>query len=114
MHFLFWRALFRRIRAIPSYFKDRTVAWWKKAILGGGILYMLSPVDLIPEPVLLLGVLDDLAIIGFILYYLRDELDRYWLGEKPIDPAKRFRGKKIIEDVDYTVEDEAGQAGKKN
>ena len=106
MQFLFMRVLLRRIRAIPSFLRDRTVPLRKKIIIVIGTVYLLSPIDLIPAPVLLFNVIDDIVLWGFILFYLRDELDRYWLGEKVVKPEERFRGKKIIDDVNFEIKDE--------
>ncbi len=107
MQFIFMRVLMRRIRAIPAFLKDKAVPFRKKLIIILGIAYFLWPIDLIPNPILLFGVIDDIVVWGFIIYYLRDELDRYWLGEKEVDLKKEFRGKKIIDDVKFEVKDEA-------
>ena len=107
MQFIFMQVLMKRIRAIPSFMKDRTVPFRKKIFIVLGIVYMLSPIDLIPDPVLIFGVIDDIVIWAMILFYLKDELDRYWLGEKEIKPEKRFRGKNIIDDVEFEVRDSA-------
>lgn len=107
MQFLFMRVLMRRLRAIPSFLKDRAVPLRKKLIIVFGILYFLLPVDLIPAPILLFSAVDDIVLWGFIIYYLRDELDRYWLGEKEVKPEERFHGKKIINDVDFEVRNDS-------
>ena len=46
-----------------------------------GILYLLNPVDLIPDSLLGVGFLDDVAVFFKILHKIEDELDRYedWL-----------------------------------
>ena len=46
-----------------------------------GILYLLNPVDLIPDVLLGVGFLDDVAVFFKILHKIEDELDRYedWL-----------------------------------
>ncbi|MDD4583621.1 MAG: DUF1232 domain-containing protein [Eubacteriales bacterium] len=106
MQFIFMRVLLKRIRAIPSFLRDKTVPKRKKLIIVLGILYLMMPIDLIPAPILIFGFVDDLVIWGFIIYYLRDELDRYWLGVKEVRPEERFRGKKIINDVNFEVKDD--------
>ncbi|MDD2215353.1 MAG: DUF1232 domain-containing protein [Eubacteriales bacterium] len=106
MQFIFMRVLLKRIRAIPSFLRDKTVPKRKKFIVVLGILYLMMPIDLIPAPILIFGFVDDLVIWGFIIYYLRDELDRYWLGEKEVRPEERFRGKKIINDANFEVKDD--------
>lgn len=106
MQFLFMRVLMKRIRAIPSFLMDRTVPLRKKLLIVLGTVYMVSPIDLIPEPVLMFGIIDDIVLWTFLIYYLREELDRYWLGEKEVSPARRFRGKKIIDDVNFEVQEQ--------
>ena len=39
----------------------------------------------------------------FILWYLRSELDKYWLGGKSKDLSKKYRGKTFVDDVEYEV-----------
>lgn len=112
MQFIFWRVLMRRIRAIPSFLKDKAVPKRKKALVLFGIFYLMMPIDLIPAPILLFGFMDDLVIWGFIIYYFRKELDSYWLGGTEIKPEKRFRGKSIINDVNFEVKEETDQKEK--
>lgn len=106
MQFIFLRVLLRRIKAIPAFLRDKSVPKRKKLIIILGILYFLTPIDLIPAPILIFGFMDDLVLWGFIIYYLKDELDRYWLGEKEVKPEERFRGKKIINDVNFEVKNQ--------
>lgn len=107
MQFIFLRVLFKRIKAIPSFMRDKSVPKRKKFIITLGIIYLLMPIDLIPAPILIFGFVDDLVLWGFIIYYLKDELDKYWLGEKEVRPEEKFNGKKIIDDVNYEVEDDS-------
>lgn len=107
MQYIFLRVLLRRIKAIPSFLKDKTVPLRKKVVIVLGILYLLMPIDLIPAPILIFGFMDDLVIWGFIIYYFKKELDKYWLGEKEVKPEEKFHGKKIIDDVNFEIKDEA-------
>lgn len=106
MQYIFLRVLMRRIKAIPPFLRDKTVPFRKKLIIVLGIAYLLSPIDLIPAPILLFGIIDDIVVWSFIIYYPKDELDKYWLGEKEVKPEERFHGKKIIDDVKFEVKDE--------
>ena len=46
------------------------------------LAYIISPFDFIPDYILGLGQIDDLAILGLSLYYLEKDLLRYkeWKG----------------------------------
>ena len=46
---------------------DRKTPWYVKSILTVGLLYILVPVDIIPDTIPLFGWLDDLAIASFIV-----------------------------------------------
>ncbi|MBR0597122.1 YkvA family protein [Sinanaerobacter chloroacetimidivorans] len=106
MQFIFFQVLIKRIKAIKFFLKDKAVPKRKKIIIIAGILYLLMPIDLIPAPILLFGFVDDIVLWTFIIWYLKDELDKYWLGEVEVKPEKKYRGKKIIDDVKFEVEKE--------
>ena len=42
-----------------------------------GLVYIISPVDLIPDYIIGLGQIDDVAILGLSLYFLEKDLLRY-------------------------------------
>ena len=49
---LYWRLL-----------RDGRVSIWPKALLAVGVLYVLSPIDLIPDVVPVIGEVDDLVVL---------------------------------------------------
>lgn len=104
MQFIFLQVLLKRVKAIRYFIKDKSVPLRKKIIILAGILYLFSPIDLIPEPILIFGVVDDIMLWTFIIWYLKSELDHYWIGPEPA--KKKFRGKTIIDDVNFEVEKE--------
>lgn len=106
MRFIFLQVLSKRIKAIKYFIKDKEVPKRKKFLIIAGILYLLLPIDFIPEPILLFGVVDDIVLWTFILWYLKDELDRYWIKEEGDEKSsEKYRGKNIIDDVNFEVED---------
>lgn len=109
MQFISMGVLIKRIKAIKSYLLDPAVSKWKKLLVVFGIIYLLSPLDLVPEPVLGFGIIDDIALWSFILWYLKDELDRYDetvnVEKANRKVRKSMRGKKIY-DVEVTVVDD--------
>jgi uncharacterized membrane protein YkvA (DUF1232 family) len=109
MQFVFFQVLMKRLKAIKHFMRDKGVPLRKKIIIVAGILYLLSPIDLIPEPILLFGAVDDIVLWTFIIWYLKDELDKYWVETDPVKPAAKFRGKDIIDDVTFEVKDDENQ-----
>lgn len=79
-----------------------------------GIIYLLSPIDLIPAPILGFSIIDDLVLWAIILSWLGEELDRYWMDVNPVvgdaKIRKDIRGKKIFESSAEEVDDAEGDA----
>jgi uncharacterized membrane protein YkvA (DUF1232 family) len=109
MHFLSWRIIGKRIRAIRYMMADKTVPKRKKLLVIAGVFYLFLPFDIIPPVLFPFGFLDDLIVWLWIIWHLRDTLDAYWLGEKPVDLSSKYRGKTIIDDVDFEVKDDSGK-----
>jgi uncharacterized membrane protein YkvA (DUF1232 family) len=72
---------------------DRKVAPDKKGALLGAILYVVSPIDLIPDLIPTVGWLDDLIVITVGLNslletkddaHLTAAIEKYWAGERSI------------------------------
>lgn len=49
----------------------------KKIILIIALLYIISPIDLIPDGIPLLGMLDDVLVAGYALKQVGEEIERY-------------------------------------
>ena len=91
MNFFSWVVLRKRIAAIRYFMKDKNVPWYKKGLIIFCIVYLFLPIDLIPPVVPVLGFLDDLALWLAVIYYLKDELDTYWVGEKKTDYSREYK-----------------------
>lgn len=50
---------------------------WNMSIIVGTILYVLSPIDAIPDVIPVAGWLDDITIVGYALSKLSDEIKKY-------------------------------------
>ena len=48
-----------------------------KSIIGGGLLYFIVPLDLVPDYLPIIGLLDDFAVLSAIINSLQDELAEY-------------------------------------
>ena len=55
----------------------REVSWYSLAIATLGVLYFLSPSDVVPDVLPVLGQLDDVAIMAIALQLLKRDLRRY-------------------------------------
>ncbi|SHH12901.1 YkvA family protein [Tepidibacter thalassicus] len=97
-------SFFKRINVLSRFIIDSNVSNFKKikvvVSLLFGFLYFLSPIDIIPEVVLGLGLIDDGVILLYLLTIINEELDEY---EKNIGQKYNI----ILEDVDYKIKDES-------
>ena len=66
-------------RLVRAYAKGdyRDVSRKNIVLVVAGLLYFVSPLDLIPDAIPILGFADDIAVLGFILKTLGEELTRY-------------------------------------
>ena len=103
MQFISFRVLSKRIKAISSMMKDKTVPKRKKLLIVLGIIYLFL---LIPPVLFPFGFLDDLVLWIWIIWHLKDTLDQYWVGEKEVDLSRDFKNKDIVEGVEFTVDQE--------
>lgn len=105
MHHITLRVILKRIGALVYLLKDKTVPLRKKLLVIFGIVYLLTPVDLVPPILFPFAIVDDMIIWIYILWHLAEELDTYWIGEKKEDLSKKFRDKTFVEGVEFNVED---------
>lgn len=64
---------------IKDYYNKKytEVPMYVIAGIGGTLLYVLSPVDLIPDFIPVVGFIDDAAIVAFCLKMVSMEVDKY-------------------------------------
>jgi uncharacterized membrane protein YkvA (DUF1232 family) len=67
----------------------RDIPWHSMAIAAGAILYSVSPADLVPDALPLVGNLDDLIVLGIALRLIEKDLRRY-AASKGHEPSEYF------------------------
>jgi uncharacterized membrane protein YkvA (DUF1232 family) len=76
------------LRLVRNLLADDSTPIAVRLALGGLLVWLLSPIDLIPEFIPVLGPLDDVVVAVLVLRYVRrrlgtDELRRRWPGSEP-------------------------------
>ncbi|WP_455887260.1 YkvA family protein [Pseudomonas rustica] len=76
-----------QLREDVKMLQSLCLAWWRgeyraispKALVTivAGLLYFVSPIDAIPDWLLGVGFLDDIAVLGWVLKTVADELARF-------------------------------------
>ena len=71
--------IWQRLRRLYQGFRHPTTPWWAKGLVILILLYGISPVDLVPDVVPLLGWFDDVTLLLVLL----------WGWERCLPPAVR-------------------------
>ncbi|WP_286896339.1 MULTISPECIES: YkvA family protein [Sphingobacterium] len=58
---------------------------WNLSIIIGTILYVVSPIDAIPDFILVGGWIDDVAIVGYAIRKLSAEMEQYKRSKFPVE-----------------------------
>lgn len=62
-------ALKTEVRALGLAARDPRVPWYAKATAAAVVAYLLSPVDLVPDIIPVLGLLDDLVLVPLGIWF---------------------------------------------
>ena len=66
-----------KVMQLYRFIKDPNAPWAGKAIAIGALIYMISPIDAVPDITPIIGLLDDVAVITAAVTKLASELKRY-------------------------------------
>lgn len=74
------------IRLVVAYARGlyRQIPMNRLIIVVGGLIYVVSPVDVIPDPIPVAGFLDDATVIAWVIKAVREELDAFRLWESGV------------------------------
>lgn len=75
----FWEEIKLLLSMIRDYWNGdyRDIPWSTVAAAVGALLYVLSPVDLIPDVIPVVGYLDDAAVVTLCLKAIWSDLEKY-------------------------------------
>lgn len=62
----------------------RNMSYKNMLIIVAGLLYFLSPIDLVPDFLGVFGFLDDVAILGFVLSRMQTEIAHFRQWERTV------------------------------
>lgn len=88
-----------------KYVLDPAVPVSEKMWVIVSLLYLISPVDFIPDPIFGIGILDDLVVILLMLSFMADKLKKYAETKNVSNRAQRQTDDQDIIDVEYEVLD---------
>jgi len=77
------------VKLLFSLLRDSRVSSADKAILAGTILYVIAPIDILPDVIPFIGQIDDSYLVAIALLRLlnradRTVIDQHWSGERDI------------------------------
>ena len=55
----------------------REIPWGILASIVAALLYVLSPIDLVPDIIPLFGLADDAVVVALCMKYIHDDLEKY-------------------------------------
>ncbi len=77
----------------------RMVPWETIVLAIAALVYFVSPLDLIPDFLLGAGLLDDVAILSYVVASIKHELDQFLAWEK----TRTVENASLIEKVDRDI-----------
>jgi len=89
------KARIGHLRALVRFFRDRQASLAGKIFVALTVVYVVSPIDAIPDVMPIIGWLDDVGIIGVALTYLGRVLQKYRfpvieIPAAPVEPEPAY------------------------
>ena len=73
-----WNDILLLYQMLNDWSKGNYKAPWKTiAAISMGLLYLVNPLDIIPDFLFMVGWLDDVAILKKVIEYVKDDLEDY-------------------------------------
>ena len=80
-------SMISKLRKLPAFLADTNVPFLKKGVLIAALVYVISPIDLIPD-IPIIGWLDDMGVIGMVWVYLMNQLEQYVGGKSSVGESR--------------------------
>lgn len=103
--------LARNARLIWRLLRDRRVPIWTKAIVPAALIYLVAPIDLLPDAVLGLGQLDDLSILLMGFKFFTDLCPREIVQEHLTEMGSIKGSYRVVDDEQGQGEPAEGAKG---
>lgn len=96
------------LRLIINLLRDPRVSATDKAILGATVAYLLNPVDIVPDWIPFIGLVDDVYLIALALLrmLLRTDaqiLNQYWDGPGELIPVLQQTAEWAVSFLPYRI-----------
>ena len=78
-----WSYLTALYRLLRSYFRReyRDIPWKSIVLVTVGIIYFVFPIDLVPDMIPVIGLVDDAGVIWFVVNQIKADLDDFLAWE---------------------------------
>lgn len=71
--------LLGKVKTLYAMLRDKefAMAWSSKTMIIAGLLYFISPIDLLPDYIPVLGYIDDAFVISIVMNAIASEIERF-------------------------------------
>jgi uncharacterized membrane protein YkvA (DUF1232 family) len=97
------RRLKREVYALYMACRDRRTPWYAKALAAGLVAYALSPIDLIPDFIPILGYLDELIVLPLGVLLVRQMIPEAVMADCRLRADAAFRQGKPVSRVGAAI-----------
>ncbi len=104
--------ILERASQLFHFFLSPKITASQKIIVGGALLYIIAPIDLIPDVIPIAGWLDDLGVAGFALRYIFASMDQLALAEMTDSAAPAVSEAKAVSEAEILDEEIPGTTNK--
>lgn len=73
------KSMIGKVKTLYAMMRDKefAMAWSSKTMVIAGLLYFISPIDVLPDVIPILGYIDDAFVVSLVMNALTSEIERY-------------------------------------